>query len=69
MGVAFGQAWYPLHVYRGEELGLWIEIEHRVHCQFSDTNIRSDVKGCRDKMNTGMLCYDCIWRPSIEVPD
>jgi len=34
----------------------------------SVTHIGSDVKGCRDKMNTGILCYDCIWRPSSDVP-
>jgi hypothetical protein len=58
-----------IDVSRGEELGLWIEIEHRVRSQFTDTNIGSDVKGCRDKMNTGMLYYDCIWRPSSDIPD
>jgi hypothetical protein len=63
-GWAVGHSGWPRHIYRGEELGLWVEIEHGVRCQFSDTNIGSGVKGCSDKMNTGRLCYGCIWRPS-----
>ena len=47
-----GEGGSPSMFIGGEGLGLWVEIEHWVQCQFRDTNSGSDVKGFSDKMNT-----------------